>query len=953
MSLNPEWLDEKGSEDYGEFLKDIRESGDGESKETSPHTSASEDDNNDPLQVLIDVNRKVERKKASKIPVRQSKVSHNADVVKSTYGSSLHYEQLGPAEKAQILFDKTSDVEEQKDIVINKIDSIVVDEFISDANTDVKMSKDNLSNLFVPLKKGEGGNQNFTNVSEIERMNVVELKNMNVEHDSRIQKSREEVIADTVNNALSSDDPILEAPEEFRSLSDISCFSVLINKNERIVEPKPCRTVAAIRDHDNVSEPEANTCGWDLQNKGMLESGIENEEICITNQLRKQPVDDKTKSASPSEAENMQCSGSKHYQHVVSGGELKDNDQIQSNSISITEFDTVQHECVCDNNKSMIGLLSDSCSNLEKLQTTSSFVTAAAEKLLNEPHVESLNNLNLCKESLFSDDVYPEGRDSVNELDSSVSDNGAYACAGNEQTLTAVKPSIAIGVERCAQAPRCSRISVATACAASTLNSPKSTNFIQNSTNLNDTVTEKLDIKTHQIDKTQKYNELENIAFNSKSGNRSENASVNDSEKNNTHLFWTFKNGRLVFETAPDKETEPSSRPNEVSQCHLDSSLESSLNGENSENCEQEFIYSCDDNEPSVLCSRDLNRRAVEGQSRLKHLENKLKKAGITDGKCNVFLDDNPLYAEDLKNKSPVDVDHKPQKIVSDNLKDKKVLEQVVDKLTQPLLKLDCEEDVDRDLKNEDLLSPEANGSGDQVDFAGGSVCQFDVRQVDTFSGYNDSEFFLVYDELDNSSDEDECEYEHYHIISEMRGDGSMGTDGERSKQHNPDRENLKSLLKKPGRGRDVKKNRVVFNENKNEFFDADYIILIREECDYDDEEDDGVCTCNDHEMVRLTCCEPNCNCNLYEGYSSDPTPQSPKFAPPLEFVDAVTLSPPEGYKDMELGEQQLLALQQMAMRGQRSAVCRDCSATHDDDVSHVKIAIMIAGKLLPPVCGN
>lgn len=55
-----------------------------------------------------------------------------------------------------------------------------------------------------------------------------------------------------------------------------------------------------------------------------------------------------------------------------------------------------------------------------------------------------------------------------------------------------------------------------------------------------------------------------------------------------------------------------------------------------------------------------------------------------------------------------------------------------------------------------------------------------------------------------------------------------MGTDGGGEKnKHNPDGENLKSLLKKSGK-KDKKNNRVVFNENKNEFFDADYIILIR-----------------------------------------------------------------------------------------------------------------------------
>ncbi|XP_044267297.1 uncharacterized protein LOC123013053 [Tribolium madens] len=269
------------------------------------------------------------------------------------------------------------------------------------------------------------------------------------------------------------------------------------------------------------------------------------------------------------------------------------------------------------------------------------------------------------------------------------------------------------------------------------------------------------------------------------------------------HLSWKFENGRLVFE-----ENGP---------------------GESADS---------DNDEVTLLSSKDLNRRVDEGRSRLKYLEQKLKEAGITDGP----------------------------------------LEQVVDK------------------------SPDYDANQNIV------KCEFDVRQVGSFSPITHWE---VYDELKEVTDD------------------TMGIDGERAK-HNPDRDNLKSLLKRPGKNKDKRSNRVVFNENKNEFFDADYIILIREECDYDEEDDDGVCTCNQHEMVRLTCCEPNCNCNVYDGYEQ--TPQSPKFAPPLEFVDAVTLSPPEGYKDMELEEQQLLALQQMARRGQRTAVCRECSGAHDDD---------------------
>ncbi|KAK0180871.1 hypothetical protein PV327_003207 [Microctonus hyperodae] len=66
----------------------------------------------------------------------------------------------------------------------------------------------------------------------------------------------------------------------------------------------------------------------------------------------------------------------------------------------------------------------------------------------------------------------------------------------------------------------------------------------------------------------------------------------------------------------------------------------------------------------------------------------------------------------------------------------------------------------------------------------------------------------------------------------------------------------LKSLLKKPGQGKQrTHKNRVVINEKLNEFFAADYIILIKEECcaDYEEECD---CCCQEPEMIRLGNCK-------------------------------------------------------------------------------------------------
>lgn len=77
----------------------------------------------------------------------------------------------------------------------------------------------------------------------------------------------------------------------------------------------------------------------------------------------------------------------------------------------------------------------------------------------------------------------------------------------------------------------------------------------------------------------------------------------------------------------------------------------------------------------------------------------------------------------------------------------------------------------------------------------------------------------------------------------------------------------LRGLLKKPNQTK-ARKNRVVFDETRNEFFEADYIILIREDCAYD-EEDEEPCTCGEHELVRL-CCEEGCQCNYTNNESAN-----------------------------------------------------------------------------------
>lgn len=95
-----------------------------------------------------------------------------------------------------------------------------------------------------------------------------------------------------------------------------------------------------------------------------------------------------------------------------------------------------------------------------------------------------------------------------------------------------------------------------------------------------------------------------------------------------------------------------------------------------------------------------------------------------------------------------------------------------------------------------------------------------------------------------------------------MRGDRAA-----RDTRHNKDHENLKSSLKK---GSKTKKNRVVFDESANEFFEADYIIVVRDECGYSDEGDNEECS----------------GCGACERFQ-EPEPGA--------------LSPPEGYKDMGL----------------------------------------------------
>lgn len=178
--------------------------------------------------------------------------------------------------------------------------------------------------------------------------------------------------------------------------------------------------------------------------------------------------------------------------------------------------------------------------------------------------------------------------------------------------------------------------------------------------------------------------------------------------------------------------------------------------------------------------------------------------------------------------------------------------------------------------KCRDLVCNDANQLNDQIECGSAKLttilsgdlhtsCEFDVRHLLEYSPQY-GRVYECYDELDFDSDEDtvnnnassepsahdECVvstvsppvFRTYSVS--MRETGAA----------------LRGLLKKPNRPPPIRKNRVVFDETRNKFFDADYIILIREDCPYD-EEDEEPCTCGEHELVRL-CCEEGCQCTAY-----------------------------------------------------------------------------------------
>jgi hypothetical protein len=141
------------------------------------------------------------------------------------------------------------------------------------------------------------------------------------------------------------------------------------------------------------------------------------------------------------------------------------------------------------------------------------------------------------------------------------------------------------------------------------------------------------------------------------------------------------------------------------------------------------------------------------------------------------------------------------------------------------------------------------------------SNCEFDVEQFNQFlkdTGEHKETHHSCCehsdDEDDSKSDESDffcdCLVEAVPLYQKTSADNIMRETGAGK---------LRGLLKPANRPPPTRKNRVVFDETRNEFFEADYIILIREDCPYD-EEDEEPCTCGDHELVRI-CCDEGCNC--------------------------------------------------------------------------------------------
>jgi hypothetical protein len=147
------------------------------------------------------------------------------------------------------------------------------------------------------------------------------------------------------------------------------------------------------------------------------------------------------------------------------------------------------------------------------------------------------------------------------------------------------------------------------------------------------------------------------------------------------------------------------------------------------------------------------------------------------------------------------------------------------------------------------------------------SNCEFDVQTFNKFLNSSEEENKESTEEEEEDEDDEDIKSDESDFFCDCLVEAvplyhqttTTTTEKNNMRETGASAGKLRGLLKPANRPPPARKNRVVFDETRNEFFDADYIILIREDCPYD-EEDEEPCTCGDHELVRI-CCDEGCNC--------------------------------------------------------------------------------------------
>lgn len=198
------------------------------------------------------------------------------------------------------------------------------------------------------------------------------------------------------------------------------------------------------------------------------------------------------------------------------------------------------------------------------------------------------------------------------------------------------------------------------------------------------------------------------------------------------------------------------------------------------------------------------------------------------------------------------------------------------------------------------------------------------ISDLSLEGNFDDNREFLVGSNVCNDAEQSPCEQNeklnnHDHVTSFVFSSASSSSDHSddeslpfcnemKNKKKNVSEETstetedassrpgiLKSALKRSSKKFYRKKHRVQFDESLNKFFEADYVILIRDE-EYDD--DYERCECGNQFCYEGCYYEDGDDEEYEQSVDSPRFDFAAAFDPPMEFVDPVTLSPPDGYKD-------------------------------------------------------